>query len=242
MRFFLAVALFYPALMAWLYFVVLANEGAGRNPAVLVAFAVGKCFQFVLPVIAVALLDRAHLRPRRPTLRGMALGIGFGVIVAVGMLALYYGWLKHSSLASGTPEKVRGKLRELGFDSVEGFVLLASFIAIGHSLLEEYYWRWFAFGQLKRFVPFSLAVVVSSLGFMLHHIIVLAVYFPGMKAFTMVVIPFSLCVATGGGIWAWIYDRTGSFYAAWASHCLIDATIMIVGFDMVFRAENLQAV
>ena len=41
-------------------------------------------------------------------------------------------------------------------------------------------------------------------------------------------------VATGGAVWAWLYERTGSLWAAWLSHLLVDTAIMAVGYDLVF--------
>ena len=43
-----------------------------------------------------------------------------------------------------------------------------------------------------------------------------------------------MCVAAGGAMWAWLYQRTGTIYSSWISHLLIDAAILIVGYDMVF--------
>ena len=44
---------------------------------------------------------------------------------------------------------------------------------------------------------------------------------------------FAISVAIGGLIWAWLYERTGSLYAAWISHLLVDAGIFFVGWDIV---------
>jgi hypothetical protein len=81
-------------------------------------------------------------------------------------------------------------------------------------------------------MPWRLALVLSSLAFMGHHVIVLAVYLPG--AFATAVVPFSLCVAVGGGVWAWLYHHTGTIYANWLGHLLVDAAILVVGYAMVF--------
>ena len=43
-------------------------------------------------------------------------------------------------------------------------------------LLEEYYWRWFLFGGLRRSMPVAAAVVLSSLAFTAHHVILLATF------------------------------------------------------------------
>jgi membrane protease YdiL (CAAX protease family) len=57
------------------------------------------------------------------------------------------------------------------------------------------------------------------------------VFFPGQ--FWTLAVPFAACTGVGGAFWAWLYDRTGSLYAAWFSHVLIDAGIMVVGYRML---------
>jgi membrane protease YdiL (CAAX protease family) len=110
------------------------------------------------------------------------------------------------------------------------YVALAVFYSLAHSLLEEYYWRWFVFGQLRRLLPLWPAIVVSAVGFMAHHVLVLSLYFGWWTWPTMLL---SAAVAAGGGFWAWLYDRSGSLLGPWLSHLLIDAGIFFVGFHLV---------
>jgi membrane protease YdiL (CAAX protease family) len=71
---------------------------------------------------------------------------------------------------------------------------------------------------------------------MAHHVVVLAVYFPGR--FFTAALPLSLGIAIGGMFWCWLYERTGSIIATWVSHFLIDGAIMIVGYDLAFVASH----
>ena len=132
-----------------------------------------------------------------------------------------------------TPAKILAKFKEMGLDSVAGFLTVAVFYCVCHSLLEEYYWRWFVFGWLTRHLRFWPALVLASLGFMAHHVVVLAVYFPGVRNFFALALPLALCVGIGGGAWCWLYHKTGSLIATWLSHLLIDAAIMWIGYDLV---------
>jgi CAAX protease family protein len=229
----LAFAMTFPTFMAWIYFVVLAGSGEGVNPAVLRAIAAGKAIQFLFPLVYVWLTAREQLRPRLPDRRGLLLGLGFGLLVGMCMFGLYEVLRFSTDLLADTPARVAGELREFGISSPVPYLLFAVGVCLGHSLFEEYYWRWFVFGWLRRWLPFGVAVVLSSLAFMAHHVIILGVYFPGR--FWTAALPFSLCVAVGGAVWAWLYHRTGSLYAPWVSHVVIDAAIFAVGFDMVFR-------
>jgi membrane protease YdiL (CAAX protease family) len=217
---------------AWLYFVALAVEGQGPNPALQVVYGGGKAVQFAFPLVCCLWFDRRLPRPSLPTRRGLGLGLGFGLLVSAALFTLYAWVRQHTHLLAATPAQLRSKVEQFGLATPAGYVALAAFLTVVHSLLEEYYWRWFVFGWLRREVSFAAAVVVSSLGFMAHHVIVLAVYFP--ERFFSAALPFSLCVAAGGAVWAWLYERTNSVYAPWLSHLLVDAAIMAVGYDLLF--------
>jgi len=75
-----------------------------------------------------------------------------------------------------------------------------------------------------------VAVAVSSLGFMAHHVIVLATYFGLASPVTWI---FSLGIAAGGAFWAWLYHRSGSLLGPWLSHLLVDAAIFAAGYEIV---------
>ena len=114
------------------------------------------------------------------------------------------------------------------------YAVLAAFYSLVHSLLEEYYWRWFVFARLARRIPWGWAAVVSGLAFMSHHVVLLLHYVPDVPgSFWLAVLPMSLAVGVGGMVWAWLYQRSQSLYAPWASHCLVDLAIMIVGYDLL---------
>src|SRR5262249_8532078 len=149
------------------------------NPAFVATLSAGKLVQFLFPALFVGWVERDRLRPARPTAHGLALGTGFAVLVALGLFALYFGWLAASPLLEDAPARIFGRLRELGRATPAGFVQVALFVSVVHSLFEEYYWRWFVFGGLKRYLPLGAAVGVSALGFTLHHVVVLGVFFPG---------------------------------------------------------------
>lgn len=108
---------------------------------------------------------------------------------------------------------------------------MALFYCVIHSGLEEYYWRWFAFGQLQKFVRPGMAALVASLGFSLHHAIVLGDYFGFASAETRL---GTLAVFFGGFFWCELYRKSGSIFAPWLSHALIDAAIFFIGYKALF--------
>jgi membrane protease YdiL (CAAX protease family) len=227
----LAFAMLFPLFMAWIYFVVAASEAQKGNPVFIAAYGGAKLLQALFPLLYVGWFERDRLRLARPTTRGLLLGIGFAALVAAGMFALYLGWLRTSPLLADTPGRIFSRVREFGYDTPGGFLLIALYLSVAHSLFEEYYWRWFVFGTLKRHLSLAPAIAVSAAGFTLHHIVLLGVFFPGR--FWSLALPFALFVGVGGAFWAWLYHRSGSLIAAWLSHALVDAAIMVVGYLML---------
>jgi membrane protease YdiL (CAAX protease family) len=231
----LLFAMTFPAAAAWTYARVAASgppEG-GANALQQYAYTLAKVIQFGLPVAYLWATERRLSVMGRPRFDGWPVGVAFGLAVAAATLTLYYGYFRGAPLLAGTPAAVRGKLHEFGVDSAARYALLAGFIVLTHSLLEEYYWRWFVFGRLRQLLPVGAAITLSSLAFAAHHVVVLDVFLPGY--FFAAVLPFSLAVAVGGAVWAWLYDRAGSVYPAWISHALVDAALFVVGWDLFRR-------
>jgi len=229
----LVFAMVWPTLAALGYFVGLAsNDGAeaGANVAFLTVYVGSKIVQFSLPVLWLGIWQGQKLRPSVPQFGGLRLGLAFGLLVAGAMLALYFGELQHSSLLRDLPSKLHAKLADFRIATPLRFVLFGTFLTAIHSLLEEYYWRWFVFGELKRLVTLPPAIVISGLAFMAHHVVVLAEYVPRLEF----MLTLSLGIAIGGMVWAWLYERTGSIWSAWLSHLVIDAAIIVIGYHAAF--------
>jgi hypothetical protein len=75
----------FPAVMAWVYFVALAQPtSANGRPAAgaFLVYLLCKVVQFGFPVVWVWHFERYRLRPAVPSFKGLALGLGFGLLVA----------------------------------------------------------------------------------------------------------------------------------------------------------------
>jgi membrane protease YdiL (CAAX protease family) len=176
--------------------------------------------------------DPRWLQVQRPRFSGLRPALIFGLAVAAVMLGVYFGALRGTRLLEKTPAMVRHKLEQVDMATPECYVVLAVFVVAAHSLLEEYYWRWFVFGGLRLFLSLAPAMLLSSLAFMAHHVVVLYVYLPGK--FWSAALPFALGIAAGGAVWAWLYERNGSLGAPWLSHLIIDAAIFAIGWDLLW--------
>jgi membrane protease YdiL (CAAX protease family) len=221
----LGAAIAFPTAATYLYFVVLSGR-----PAMSVLYGASKVLQFAFPLAWVVLVQRKRPALRRPELPDLAWGGGLGLLIVAVALAAYYGYFKHSPYLAEAPTFVAAKVRDMKLLTPGWYLSFALFLAVPHALLEEYYWRWFAFGQLRRITPLGLAVVASSLGFMAHHVIVIQQLLHGPWALSLF---FAACVAIGGAAWAWLYQRRGSLYGPWISHFFVDAAIMYIGYDLI---------
>ncbi len=219
-------ALLFPSLVTLIYFVVLADQAAWLQQG---AYLAGKTIQFAFPAIWVFWILREKPTWRPVVRRGLLLGSGFGLLVMVLMLSLYHGVFKPAGLLDQANEAIREKVLGLELDTIWKYAAVGFFYALCHSLMEEYYWRWFVFGRLRLVRGLASAICISSLGFMAHHVILLATFFGWGSPWTYL---FSFSVAVGGAVWAWLYERDGSLYGPWISHLFVDAAIFLVGYDI----------
>lgn len=221
----LAFVMVLPTVATLLYFVVLSG-----SPWMKGVYFGSKVVQFAFPLVWVLAVQRRRLRPALPDGRSLGAGLVAGGLMVAAGLGAYFGYLRQSPFLQRAPELIGLKIDDMGLTSPAMYVTFALFLSIPHSLLEEYYWRWFVFGQLRRVTPFRPALLLSSLGFMSHHVIVIHQF---LQQGWLVTLFFSLCVAFGGGAWAWLYERHRSLYGPWLSHLLVDCSIMYIGYDLI---------
>lgn len=221
------VALVLPTAITWLYFF---EASTWSKEAQLGVFSVVKTVQFALPIVWVRFVQKGRPSLRPHGTQGIAVGVAFGAVVACAMFALYWGALRGSELVAQATPAIRAKVTGAGLNALAPYAAVGVFYSLCHSLLEEYYWRWFVYGQLRRWMSLANANAISSLGFMAHHVLVLGFYFGFANPATYVL---ASCIAVGGGAWAWLYERSGSLLGPWLSHLLVDAAIFAIGYDLV---------
>ena len=240
----LAIAIVLPTIVTWIYFVSLKESAASVQQT---AYGIGKTIQFALPVVWIGLFCREKLtsllpwadgnfvglEPAKTLKRSQATGIaiGFGAFVAVSVFFGFYFIVTPMGFAEPLVAQVNKKVSGMSLDSPTKFVLLGLFYALVHSFMEEYYWRWFVFKRLLKDTPFWVAVGISSVGFMAHHVILLATFL-GWDAPLAYLI--SATVAIGGVVWAWLYYRCTRLVYPWLSHMIVDAAIFALGYVLVF--------
>lgn len=219
-------AMLFPTLGTWLYFVVASGE-SWTQPI----YGVSKIVQFAFPLLWILAIQRRSLQLAWPGTRGIATGLVFGILVVAFLLGTYFGWAKEASFLAAAPGEIRTKLETFRVATPLRFLVLALFYSLAHSALEEYYWRWFVFGELRRMIPLGAAIALSSVAFAAHHVIIIGTFLaPHWYAVALA----SAGVGIGGAVWAWLYARSGSLVGPWLSHLLVDAGLMLIGYDLVW--------
>lgn len=217
----------FPTVATLVYFVWASRFSSGTQQGVYLAV---KVIQFAFPMVWVWTVLHEPIRLRRPGREGVGLGLVFGLATLVAALFVYHQWLSGTPAFASAADEIRHKILGFGLDSVWKYAALGVFYSLFHSLLEEYYWRWFVFGQLRGLMRAWPAILISAAGFTAHHVVILGQFFDQSP---LLVAIFSSAVAVGGVFWAWLYHRSGSLYGPWLSHLLIDAAIFLVGYDLI---------
>jgi membrane protease YdiL (CAAX protease family) len=224
-------ALLLPTLVTLVYFIWAANYESSIQQ---VAYALAKGVQFLFPVFWVVVVIKGRpIWQAQPggTRKSLLQGGVFGLAIMIAMVILYYGVIRSLTIFQEPASRISAKIASLGMESSGLYIGMAIFYSVLHSLLEEYYWRWFVFRQLGQIRTTPVAILISSLGFMAHHVVVLSSFFGWTSPLTWL---FSLSVAIGGAYWAWLYHRNRSILGPWLSHALIDAAIFLIGYDLAF--------
>jgi membrane protease YdiL (CAAX protease family) len=230
----LVVAASFPTFAALTYFVVWAH-----TPWMKVLYAASKVVQAALPLLgwwALGMERRPGWAARpsgrsRAALAGLISGGAIGGVVLAAFAGPLPAWLPLAEVA----RRIHERLVDLGAATPLRFLLLALGLSVVHSLFEEYYWRWFFFGQLQLRLPLPAALTLAGLAFASHHWIVVDSFLGGEHRLA-VTLPLTLTVAAGGAWWGWLFQRHRSLLAPWLSHLLVDGALMAVGWQLVKSA------
>jgi hypothetical protein len=187
------------------------------------AWAISKMWFLLLPVVWLLFIDKKRISWSPTSKNGIIAGLAWSVPVAVVIFATY--WLAKGSLID--PE-AKATIDELGITTPAKFLIFASAMSLGNSLLEEYVWRWFVFSKLKVLVGVWPAIFLSSFFFTVHHIVIMWNF--GSNWFVFI---GSLGLFAGAIIWAWLYNKYNSIWPGWICHVAADTAIMWVAWWII---------
>lgn len=105
------------------------------------------------------------------------------------------------------------------------FLYVALYISFINSLLEEFFFRGFAFLNLKKASNKNFAYIFSSISFALYHIAMMVTWFDPIIFVLLIV---SLFIA--GLIFDYLNDKYENIYCSWLVHMCANFAINTVGF------------
>lgn len=215
-------ALVLPFLAALFYFVIFDDAWISR------VFYIGiKVFLVVWP-LAVYRFCLSHrwwsIFKKGNLWHAILWGTGSGVVIGVIIYGIMLTPL--GKIVENTSGVIRERADHLGV--LRHYWLFSVFLSVIHSFIEEYYWRWFVYGSLRRIYSQSFAIIVASLGFAAHHVII-----TGQLMNWWLGALCGVCIGIGGGFWAWLYSRTGRLIVPWISHAIVDFTVMAIGYYLI---------
>lgn len=107
----------------------------------------------------------------------------------------------------------------------ENFVFVSLYISFINSLLEEFFFRGFAFLTLKRVLGRRIAYIFSALVFAVYHIAMMVGWF-GIGLFLIVLAG----LFAGGLIFNYLNEKSGTIYSSWLVHMFANFAINTIGF------------
>lgn len=111
----------------------------------------------------------------------------------------------------------------------DNFIYVALYISFCNSLLEEFFFRGFAFLRLKNSASRQFAYIFSSLSFSLYHVAFMAGWFEAPLFILLLVGLFA-----GGMIFNCLDEKTGSIYPSWIFHMFANFATNTVGIILFY--------
>lgn len=160
---------------------------------------------------------RVFQKPDRSSLTvSAALALGVFLFLTVGYMVLS-PWLDLSAI----PEQLR-----YNDITAETFPVVAVYITLINSLLEEIFFRGFAFLTLRQHAGNRFAYVFSGISFALYHVSIMDGWFHPIW-FGL----FLAGLAVAGMLFDWL-DRRGSIWCGWMVHMAANLAINLIGMRM----------
>ncbi|MCL2888583.1 MAG: CPBP family intramembrane metalloprotease [Elusimicrobia bacterium] len=212
----LAAACFMPFAASVVYFFVLDGSFLAKW-----VYLAAKIIILLLPVYVLGI---SKIKEFPKALKPDRQDILLGLLSALFIFILFY-LLLHTPLWRFIEEGKTAVISKVNnFNIGRHFLLYSLIISFVHSMVEEYYWRWFVFGGLKKFFRGGAAHIMAALAFSLHHFVVCVYYFP---LITAVILTFA--VFCGGMLFSTLYNRKGLLPGAWIAHAAADICIFYAG-------------
>lgn len=162
---------------------------------------------------------KALFKPSRKNIL-TALGLGLGVYtVILGGYFFLKDFIDFSAIAEN--------LTASAGVSAKNFIFVSIYISFINSLLEEFFFRGFAFITLKNIYSERFAYIFSAAFFAIYHIGMTSGWF-NIGIFVLALIGLFV----GGCIFNYLNSKSGNIYISWIVHMFANFAINTVGFIM----------
>ena len=188
-------------------------------------FMWSKIWILLLPAVWIFFLEGGKMPRSKTEPGGYRVGWASGLFISVFVVGAAI--LANRFLIDGGFFKEM--MANVGLDRKAVYLGAAAYWICINSVLEEYVWRWFVVRQFSKLCHQSGAVVASALGFTLHHLLALQVYFSWPVA-----LAGSFFIFIGGVWWSWMFLRYKTIWPGWLSHALVDVAVFGTGYGLLF--------
>lgn len=156
----------------------------------------------------------------KPNKRGFGYAVGLGIGVYAVVLG---GYLLLKDVFDFSA--ITGALGGGAGVNRDNFVFVSLYISFVNSLLEEFFFRGFAFLTLMKITTSRFAYIFSATTFALYHVAMMTGWF-SVPVFLIVMAG----LFAGGLIFNYLNDKTKNIYPSWLVHMFANFAINTVGF------------
>ena len=151
-------------------------------------------------------------------------GLLFALALAIGVYVVILGaYLLLKDVFDFS--KITGALTENIGVTGKNFIFVSVYISFINSLLEEFFFRGFAFLTLNKVASKKFAYIFSAGAFALYHVAMMTGWFD-IAVFLIVMAG----LFAGGMIFNYLNEKSGTIYPSWLVHMFANFAINTVGF------------
>ena len=156
----------------------------------------------------------------KPNKKGLIIAIAAGFSIFIIIFGAYFTIGHFFDLSNITSALTKN----IGVNK-DNFLFVAIYISFINSLLEEFFFRGFAFLTLKKFTTKKYAYIFSSMSFALYHVSMIVGWFD--------IILFGLALTAlfiGGLIFNYFNEKYENIYISWLIHMFANFATNGIGF------------
>lgn len=202
---------------------IMAVVDAVLQPPYFVKSAIKAGLFLLLPLFLAPRLGFSPFTCLRPDKRSLLLGIGLGIgtlAVILGGYALLSPFLDLSAIP--------GALEESVGVTADNFLYVGLYIALCNSLLEEFFFRGFAFLTLRQAVTVPFAWIFSAAAFAIYHAAIMKGWFSPV----LMILTLSALFACGL-FFNWLDSKGERLWVSWLVHLFANLAINTIGMKLL---------